>query len=107
MSHKMNEHEYKIAVRQGHEVALAVAIKRFRDEYGWTAEQVKAICSELLAKLDSRMAREIATIADDLTRMEGMARPKESMHCTIVASMALIGAQICEGFELSRRAGRN
>lgn len=99
--------DYKLAIRQGHEVALALAIKRFRDEYRWTEQQVRSIGQALIDRIDARVQEEIDRIADDITRMEDHGRPKSSLKCTIIASMALIGAQVCESFELSQRAGRN
>lgn len=103
----LTDDDYAVAVRRGHEVAVAVAIKRFRDEYGWTAEQVKEVCHQLLDKIDDNVRKGIDCIASDITRMEDSGRPKESMQCAIIASMALIGAQVCEGLEMARRAGRN
>jgi hypothetical protein len=103
----MTELDYATAVNQGNNVALALAVKRFRDEYGWTEEQVKSVSSELLKKMQKRLSGEIETISKDLSRMEGLGQPREQMHCLIVASMALIGAQVCESFEMSRRAEAN
>jgi hypothetical protein len=103
----MTGDEYTAAIKQGHEVALAVAVKRFRDEYKWEQQQVSAVGRELIEKIDDRMSSEIDRIAEDLARLDGLGRPQSAMHCMIVASMALIGAQVCEGFEMARRAERN
>ena len=104
---EMTDDDYGVAVKQGHEVALALAIKRFRDEYCWTADMVRAVGHELLTKLDEGVRSELNRTAADLTRIETAGGSTTSMQCAIIAAMALVAAQVSEGMEMSRRARRN
>lgn len=103
----MQDKDYEDAVTVGQSVALAVAVKRFRDEYKWAVDDVQRVGMQLVKKIQERLERETDTIAGDLTRMEAMGRPVEHLRESIIAAFALIGAQVCESFEMARRAERN
>ena len=103
----MTDDEYRAAVKQGHEVALALAVKRFRDEYRWTLDMVKGVGHELMQKIDDGVTGELDRMAADLTRIEMLGGGSMKLHCSIIAAMALVGAQVSEGLELSRRSARN
>jgi hypothetical protein len=98
---------HKEAVAIGHNVALAVAIRRFRDEYRWSEDSVRSIGHELIDEIQRRIDRQVDSICEDLVRIESLGRPDEHVRDCIIAAFALVGAQVCESFEMSRRAGRN
>jgi hypothetical protein len=95
------------AIESGKSIALAVAIRRLRDEYKWPECEVRTIGRELIDRLVSRMEGQVDTIIDDLHRLVNLNRNKEMMREMIVAAFALAGAQESEGFETRRRAQRN
>jgi hypothetical protein len=95
------------AVTQGRNIALAVAIRRFRDEYKWPECEVRRIGRELVERLASRMNKEVDAIIEDIRRMVSLERNDESIRDMIVSAFALAGAQESERFEICRRVERN
>jgi hypothetical protein len=103
----MSFKNHKEAVARGHSVALAVAIRRFRDEYKWNEESVRAIGWRLVGAIRDRIDREVESLSRDIVRMDELGRSEDDMADCVIATFALVGAQVSESFEMSRRAERN